>query len=337
MKAGKVNLLAGLLAGYTQARDAKKDKEEREEMKKLQIKMFKKQLDYGEKEEAAMNEIFGMLKGVPALGPDEMGPPAQTQKKSLLDILADPMGQQLLLQSGTKPETIINMQAYGQMMGGPKDIPEGFELQGVKYDTKGRPMFDYGKSKLDEPVSPSASAGYVDAEGNPALPGMTMRQMQEAGLKPKGPDISPAESGKIAALSNASQYVSDLSAAVLDPNLSKTDRAILLTNMAAATPKTKGRELHFKVRDAIDAVFRARTGSAAPESEAAAIIAQFMPSPFDTDEGIKDKLKRFDKFVGGSFDIITLPENVRRKLEAGNSTAPSTKKVVKWNDLPAGE
>lgn len=327
------NFISALIDGFTKTSMLKSEQKNQAEMRKLQTKMFEKQLEAEDLKSSANKQIFDKMKGVESLPQDFTGPPQEVPKKSLLDLLSDPQGQSLLMQAGTKPETIVNMQTYANLMNGGGQIPEGFELQGVKYDTKGRPMFDFGKPKMDEPVSPSASAGYVDTEGKPAPPGLSLRQLQEGGYRPKGPDITPAEAGKITALNTASGYVKDLSDTILDPKLSKTDKAILLTNMAAATPKTKGRELHYKVRDAIDAVFRARTGAAAPESEAAAIIAQFMPSPFDTDDGIKDKLMRFDKFVGGAFDIITLPENVRRKLEGGAAQGTGGK-VIDFSELP---
>jgi hypothetical protein len=335
MGKGNGSLFAGLLKGYGQSVQIKKERENQEQTRKLQTKLFEKQLEQLDLQTGAQKDISKMMEPYMPTGEESLGSTegrSLGERKSILDVLADPKGELLLMQSGVKPETVVNMKAYSQMMGGGQNVPEGFELQGVKYDTKGRPMYDYGKPKLDEPVSPSASAGYVDSEGRPAPPGLTLREMQAKGYLPKGPDISTADAGKITALDTATEYAAELSSAILDPNMSKTDRALLLTNMAAQTPKTKGRALYYKMGDAVDALFRARTGSAAPEGERKIILSQFMPSPFDSDDGINDKLDRFGKFVGGSLDIITLPENVRRKLEGNGKKAGGA--VIDFSELP---
>jgi hypothetical protein len=255
---------------------------------------------------------------------------------TLLDILSDPRGEHLLMQSGTKPETVMNMKAYAQMMGGDKNIPEGFELQGVKYDTKGRPMYDYGKSKLDEPISPAASADWVDPSGKAAPPGMTMRQLQEMGYTPKGQNIDPTAAARITSMDIAIQSAQDV-AAELAPN-GVVNKKLLLQMNAPSGGIGEGRDLYLRMRDAIGSKVYAETGVTARPDELASVLDRFLPKPLDlSDEGLAvKKLERFQDFMQRTLDTATLPESVRNRLKStGRTDKPSAeRKTVKFSDLP---
>lgn len=149
---------------------------------------------------------------------------------------------------------------------------------------------------------------------------------------PKGRDVPAGDAGKTAALAQGAQRVQEIRAMVLPDG--KVNRQVLL---AAATkfPGSEGRQLNNMVRDTIDAVFRARTGSAAPESEAKAIMDQFMPSALDNDSTVQDKLGRLEQFLSGSFEALNLPDYIKNRLGVSGDTAapkrainPQTNEVI---------
>src|SRR5688572_9593367 len=140
MGKGNGSLFAGLLKGYGQSVQIKKERENQEQTRKLQTKLFEKQLEQLDLQSGAQKDISKMMEPYMPTGEESLGSTegrSLGERKSILDVLADPKGELLLMQSGVKPETVVNMKAYSQMIGGGQNVPEGFELQGVKYDTKG--------------------------------------------------------------------------------------------------------------------------------------------------------------------------------------------------------
>lgn len=332
----KTNFLSAFLQSYTTAQQNKKYRENTEATRKLQTKLFEKQLEREDMEGSAKKQIYNQMTGIESLPENFTGPPQSAPKKSLLDIMSDPMGEQLLLQSGVKPETLVNMKAYSQFLGGPQSVPEGFELQGVKYDTKGRPMYDYGKSKLDEPISPAASAEWVDSSGRAAPPGMTMRQLQEGGYSPKGQNIDPTAAARITSMDIAIQSAKDV-AAELAPN-GVVNKKLLLQMNAPSGGIGEGRDLYLRMRDAIGSKVYAETGVTARPDELASVLDRFLPKPLDlSDEGLAvKKLERFQDFMQRTLDTATLPESVRNRLKSTSRSDKSSaeRKTVKFSDLP---
>lgn len=322
--------LTGFMKAFTQAKNKKKEDENAEKTRKLQTKLFEKQLEKMDMESGAQKQISGMMEPYMPTGEESLGSTegrSLGERKSILDVLADPKGELLLMQSGVKPETIVNMKAYSQMIGGGQTVPDGFELQGVKYDTKGRPMFDYGKSKLDEPISPAASADWVDASGKSAPPGMTMRQLQDGGFTPKGQNIDPTAAARITSMDIAIQSAGDVIGRIAPGG--KLDTALLLQMNAPNGGIGEGRDLYLMMRDAIGSKVYAETGVTARPDELKSVLDRFLPKPQDlTSEGLAvKKLERFQDFMQRTLDTATLPESVRNKLKSAkprNSTGPQS-------------
>lgn len=176
------DLWGGLLQGFAQARQAKLDRAASEEEKKLKIKLFKQQLEEDEKQKAALDKLQGLMRGVGA-------PEGPMPARSLLDILADPEGQSLALQSGMKVQDIMNIQQQGnvnKILEGQMGAPGGMELSGIKFDTSGKPMLDFERNKVDKWV--------------PSESGMEMIGLDQAGkqisTRPAGPGEIPKTKGQ---------------------------------------------------------------------------------------------------------------------------------------------
>lgn len=250
--------------------------------------------------------------------------------------------------------------------------PQGsFEVSGVKLDASGRPMLDLSRrgevqrwmpsadgmfqvgydrmgrpvtsvpaspadrAKEDQPLTATELASFVDENGNSPPPGTTLRQAQAGGFKASpGDKVAPDVAGRISGLVQGKQIYTALANDLILQDGS-INRPLVLTAFAKV-PGTKGRSIRNDIGIAVDAVLRARTGAGVNKEEMAQVIDQFMPSPLDSDEGIKLKLSRFQQFVDGTLDVATLPPRVRKALEA--SAAPSAgtgaSKVIDFNTLP---
>lgn len=76
----------------------------------------------------------------------------------------------------------------------------------------------------------------------------------------------------------------------------------VLISAYADVPRTEGRQVKQQVRRAIEVLLRARTGAAAPESEVNNYMAFYFPSPLDSPEGAKEKLRRLDEFFKNTME-----------------------------------
>lgn len=156
-----LNLWSGLLQGFTQARQAKKERDLQADTRKLQTKLFEKQLEEMDLRSKAQGELSSMQGNVSEQGPQK--------PKSILDILADPMGQQLLMQSGQMTAKDI---ASTQNKSGGFDIskiPPGMILSGVKVTPDGEPMYDFSLPQVSKEVPDASGKNIVsyDKQGNP--------------------------------------------------------------------------------------------------------------------------------------------------------------------------
>lgn len=166
MAKNNLNFFSGFLQAYTQAQQNKKERQNTEETRKLQTKLFEKQLEKLDMEESARNQIFGQMQGSPtSQAPDVVGPP---QKKDILDILADPQGQSLALQSGmVSPKDLINLRKPSGF--DISQIPSGMILSGVKIGPDGQPMYDFSLPRADKEVKDPTGRNVVtlDQQGRP--------------------------------------------------------------------------------------------------------------------------------------------------------------------------
>ena len=186
------DILAGFAQGFAGSRQRALERAEREDLKKLQVKALKRQLDEQDTQEENKRKLFELIGGgqpVPGNRPsmDDEGfamPAATTAPKSLTDILADPQGQMALLQSGLmKPADILKsqkpdgMQLLQKLMGG--QGAGGMELTGVKIGPDGQIMPDLSRPKFKTEFA--------------APDGRSMIQIDEFGRPMGTRPISPAE------------------------------------------------------------------------------------------------------------------------------------------------
>lgn len=193
-----MSLLAGLAQGFAQAQGERFKREQGEELRKLQVKMFQRQLDMQEEATAARNQLLGLLTQVGIAEPPVEGS-MQTQQnltgappKTLKDVLATPEGQGLALKSGLakiddirqfQTPNITELIASGQLgksMG-------GLEVSGLKIGPNGQVMPDLSRPKLKSEV-PSPDGRFmiqIDEYG------------REMGRRPMGPsEFKPPERTK---------------------------------------------------------------------------------------------------------------------------------------------
>lgn len=183
-----LNFFSGLAQGFVQSRDKKMQQEQNEELKKLQVKLFKKQLEEQEFRQGAQSKLMEMMSGAASPVPfedtqgqafaDAQGQPgfesfqaqpeglqAPGKPMSLTDVLADPQGQLAALQSGMfkgtdllKPRNqgleVLKALGFGGQpsttAGAPSMGAGGMELTGVKIGPEGQVMPDFGPSQLSK-------------------------------------------------------------------------------------------------------------------------------------------------------------------------------------------
>lgn len=196
------HLIGGFAKGFAQARQAKLEREEREQERKLRTKLFEIELQKAERQDEARKKLFERLGvmdesgALPGSGPQQglSPPPEGTQSQqnpvSLLDLLADPQNAALMLQSGmvNASDLLSQQQAAASrqmlekfMAGGGGGEAGGMELTGVKFDPSGRPMLDFSRPQVWQEV--------------PSPDGMSMvlldRQGRQIGRRPVGPGERP--------------------------------------------------------------------------------------------------------------------------------------------------
>src|SRR3990167_727138 len=200
--AGALGFLSGLVRGVADTAKENRDRMEREEFKKVQIKLFKHDLEQKEQVDLAKQQVFKLFQGFQTpTQTDDLGlGQAQTtgqapKRKSLMDILADPEGQMALMQSGMmKPADILQSQrpSMEEVLkkftgGGSGAGGGGMELSGIKIGTNGQITPDLSRPKFKTEV--------------PSGAGMSMTRLdeygREMGRRPMGPgEKKPLERSK---------------------------------------------------------------------------------------------------------------------------------------------
>lgn len=268
-------------------------------------------------------------------GPGTMGPPvSESRQPSLSELLADPQNAALAMQSGAldlkdmmgQQQSAAQQEMMRGLMGGAGEFqPSGFKLgpngqfmpdferrkvNRTATDQTGREMVQYDqfgneigrvpaapseRAEEDKPLSPTELLNFPGAR-----PGMTMRQVNEAGFKPTR-QVSPEQAGRMQSLKGATEIAGKLKAAYIKED-GTVNRGAVLSAFANA-PNTDGRTISAQFEDALDAVIRARTGAAVTKDELISTIRQFKPSPLDNDATIIDKMNRLDSFVSGASQL----------------------------------
>ena len=181
-------LLSGLVQGFAQSQKDRLAQEENDEIRKLRVKMFQRQLDMENEAKTAQSALLDLLAptGIPMQDHEGGGSgPAQLPGRSLTQVLASPEGQRLALQSGVKITDLLGatrpglpeMLAGGQMQG----ALGGMELSGVKVGPRGEVMPDFTRPKFKgEFPSPDGSMIRYDEFGRE----MSRRPMAPSERKP---------------------------------------------------------------------------------------------------------------------------------------------------------
>jgi hypothetical protein len=146
---------------------------------------------------------------------------------------------------------------------------------------------------------------------------------------------SPGDAAKTATTATALELMPVIRSQIITPN--GVDRTLLAT-MNANAAGTQGRVVRAQITDVIEAKLRAESGGEVPQAEVERAAARFMPSNFDSDKGIEDKLSRMEKFLSKSLETSD-PELFKRltsekakpsgKVEA--SRAIDGKRFIKQN------
>lgn len=104
------------------------------------------------------------------------------------------------------------------------------------------------------------------------------------------------------------QGISDMAEfkAILMPD-GNIDRGIVVGMNVPGTagiPGTDSRIAYSLIYNAVEAKLRAESGAAVPEQEVQRMAARFIPSPLDSDDTIKSKVRRMEAFLRGSFGRV---------------------------------
>lgn len=121
---------------------------------------------------------------------------------------------------------------------------------------------------------------------------------------PGGPkdQQTPEQAGKTQMMRTAQKQYKNVYNLVFDKDGSPNWTNI--TNAWANTPKTKGRDLATAIEYGIQAITRAETGAAMPESEVDNTRKRFQPVPGDTPRAVKIKMDMFNDFINGTLKLI---------------------------------
>lgn len=336
------NLLSGLVQGFAQSSQDAQKKADEEELRKLQVKAFKSQLEAKSKLDQLMTGSVNMGSPTDPTNADL----TMTPGKSIIDLMSDPEGQRLLLQGGMAtadqlvkdPQSIATSKLINSITEGmfPKSLnapmatgqpgtPGGLALDGINIGSGG-PQLSLKR--------PDVIVRDMETPGGTRSVAFDKNTLQPLGIlgTPKDDKVTPEQGGRIAGLVQAQDLAKQVRADIFDEK-GGINRVNILNTQGlpgfSGTPGTQGRIVRQRMENAIDAVVRARTGAAMTKDEMEKTLDQFLPSPLDSDAGIVDKMDRFDQFVGGALEVITLPESFRAKLKSKPSSNPG-----KQNDGP---
>jgi hypothetical protein len=178
-----------------------------------------------------------------------------------------------------------------------------------------RVNFDPNTGKMVT-VSPDLSwakppaGGSPGAQQQPNIRGMTprpdgMETLQVPGATitstAGGAKMSPEEATKYTALDEGSRDIEN-AIGVLAPEGKVNEMGVVSGQSflgAGGVPFTEGRQARQQMQRGIEAILRAMTGAAAPESEVDRYMGMFFPSPTDSDAAAVEKLETARRWVDG--------------------------------------
>lgn len=127
-----------------------------------------------------------------------------------------------------------------------------------------------------------------------------------AGVTPikGGPEdrLSPDQAAKVASMAIAKTDFATVQSILLDEKGNLKGGVELYTGVI---PATEGNRLKKSMRRTVEAVLRARTGAAAPETEVNNYVDMFMPSALDNDPAKLDKLNALREFIQTTETLVS--------------------------------
>ena len=335
--------LGNFVRGASRGAQRRYDKEIRD----LQLKELKIKNDLLNKQQEAESNLLMMLapQSTPSPDPNQMQSSfegqsvapertVQTPGKGLMDILSDPsttgQAQMLMLRSGmAKPKDISDLMAQASLQkflatlgGGSNNFsPASIDVARITGDAKQLKPRDVIVRDMETPEGPKSLA--FDKE--------TLKEIGALGT-PKEEKVSPEQGGRLAMLLSARKAIEETRAGITSPTGEIDYGAV--ASMGLNAPKTKGRVLRGKLKDAIAAKIRSETGATMTETEIEDMLERYMPSVLDSQEGIADKFSRLDEFMQNTLDVSTLPSSIRNKIKNKPSLDMGKPKVVDFNSLP---
>lgn len=128
--------------------------------------------------------------------------------------------------------------------------------------------------------------------------------------KVKRKDITVKESTDLSTLRSVLSGLDSVQAALIRPDGS-VDRQLLVA-MRLQLPYTHGRLVRNMLADAIASYIFLKSGQTVTQQEREDWLSIFLPSPLDSDEGVKNKLARLTKMFTGTVDF--LPKHMQDRL-----------------------
>jgi hypothetical protein len=143
-----------------------------------------------------------------------------------------------------------------------------------------------------------------------------------------GDTMSAGDAAKTQMLQQGISDVDAFAGMLIRPN-GAIDRELLVT-MTGKVPGTAGRMAYSKVFNAIEARLRAESGAAVPDTEVKRMADRFVPSPFDNDATIRDKVQRLREFLAGALNKVDPSGRFNRRGQmSGDVSAMSDDDLLK--------
>jgi hypothetical protein len=220
-----------------------------------------------------------------------------------------------------------------------KEVPQGdgtVSLQLLDLDRGGAVITDFGRV-------PKNSIQTLETEDGPmvTLVDADTGEKKEVIGPAKAPNMSTEQGGRLAGLEQGLQLVQTLQQGLLNPDgtVNRKNLANMTTDiplLGEGIPFTTGRNLRSNFRTSIDGIVRARTGAAMTIEELDATMSELMPSKFDDDDTVRNKLAKVKDFLAGAIDVITLPPRIRKAWEARHGSQSTGGQSALPEGIPEG-
>lgn len=319
------NLVGALFGGIAQAKNQKLKREKDEEKNKLTQSLIKMQMDQtklkmkqAEMVENQRQRRWDLLQeynqrkaakqqNPPQAGQTQTTPMGESMKRGKGDILLD-----LMMQGEEGRKSADTLSRIGRTVwregAGPQGRP-GSVGTTIHGDLTGQfipKTEEWRKDIIGQPGGGEKTRLAPKYGPQPSL------EWQSKPTKPKTAEVS----GKLATIKDAIPIVDKVEGDLIIDG--KVDRKRVF-EMWSRFPYSKGREMKDDIMKALDAKIRAMTGAAITADEVPFYEKQYIPSPLDSDEQIKSKLKALKSFLQSSKEMMAPGENIVPQRKPGES------------------